>query len=70
MEWKGIRVCEWYYTEQLAVPENCVHWHDRQNNQRKEARFLKLVARGFLPGTPVSSPPSSVNGSANKIKLK
>ena len=22
------------------------------------------------PGTPVSSPPSSVNGSANKIKLK
>ena len=24
----------------------------------------------FSPGTPVSSPPSSANGSANKIKLK
>ena len=32
--------------------------------------FLKLVARIFFQGTPVSSPPSSVNGSANKIKLK
>ena len=30
-----------------------------------EARFQR-----FSPGTPVSSPPSSVNGSANKIKLK
>ena len=26
--------------------------------------------QGFSPDTPVSSPPSSVNGSANKIKLK
>ena len=30
--------------------------------------FLKLIA--FSLGTPVSFPPSSVNGSANKIKLK
>ena len=26
--------------------------------------------RGFSLGTPVSSPPSSVNGSANKIELQ
>ena len=26
--------------------------------------------QGFSPDTPVSSPPSSVNGSASKIKLK
>ena len=32
--------------------------------------FLKLFIRGFLRDTPVSSPPSLVNGSANKIKLK
>ena len=32
--------------------------------------FLKLVARVFFSGTPVSSPLSSVNGSANKIELK
>ena len=30
-----------------------------------------LISRGrFSPGTPVSSPPSSVNGSAKKTKLK
>ena len=32
--------------------------------------FLKLVARVFFPRTPVSFPPLSVNGSANKIQLK
>ena len=31
--------------------------------------FLKLVARGVSPGTPVSSPPLLVNGSASKINL-
>ena len=29
--------------------------------------FLKLVVEGFFPDTPVYSPPSSVDGSANKI---
>ena len=32
--------------------------------------FSEACRQGFPPGTPVSSPPSSVNGSANKIKLK
>ena len=32
--------------------------------------FSEARRQGFSPGTPVSSPPSSVNGSANKIKLK
>ena len=32
--------------------------------------FLELVSQGFLRVTPVSSPPSSVNGSANKIKAQ
>ena len=34
------------------------------------SRFSEARPQGFSPGTPVSSPPSSVNGSANKIKLK
>ena len=32
--------------------------------------FSETRRQGFSPGTPVSSPPSSINGSANKIKLK
>ena len=32
--------------------------------------FSEAHRQGFSPGTLVSSPPSSVNGSANKIKLK
>ena len=32
--------------------------------------FSEARRRGFSQVTPVSSPPSSVNGSANKIKLK
>ena len=32
--------------------------------------FSEARRQGFSPGTPVSSPPLSVNGSANKIKLK
>ena len=32
--------------------------------------FSEACRQGFSLGTPVSSPPSSVNGSANKIKLK
>ena len=32
--------------------------------------FSEARHYGFSPGTPVSSPPSSVNGSANKVKLK
>ena len=32
--------------------------------------FSEARRQGFSPGTPVSSPSSSVNGSANKIKLK
>ena len=32
--------------------------------------FSEARHQGFSPGTPVSSPPSSINGSANKIKLK
>ena len=31
--------------------------------------FSEARRQGFSPDTPVSSPPSSVNGSANKIKL-
>ena len=30
--------------------------------------FSEAHRQGFPPGTPVSSPPSSVNGSANEIK--
>ena len=36
----------------------CSTWH-----------LLNLVARAFFPGTPVSSPPSSVNGSADKYSI-
>ena len=32
--------------------------------------FSEARRQGFSPGTPVSSPPSSVNGSANKNKAK
>ena len=32
--------------------------------------FAEAHHQGFFPGTPVSSPPSSVNGLASKIKLK
>ena len=32
--------------------------------------FSEAHCQGFSLGTPVSSPPSSVNGSANRIKLK
>ena len=32
--------------------------------------FSKARREEFSPGTPVSSPPSSVNGSASKTKLK
>ena len=32
--------------------------------------FSEARRQGFSPGTPVSSPTSSVNGSVNKIKLK
>ena len=32
--------------------------------------FSEAGHQGYSPGTPVSSPLSSVNGSANKIKLK
>ena len=32
--------------------------------------FSEARRKGFSTGTPVSSPTSSVNGSANKIKLK
>ena len=32
--------------------------------------FSRARRRGFSPGTPVSFPPSSVNGSANEIKRK
>ena len=32
--------------------------------------FSEAGHQGFSPGSPVSSPPSSVNGSANIIKLK
>ena len=31
--------------------------------------FSEARRHGFSPGTPVSSPPSSVDDSANKIKL-
>ena len=31
--------------------------------------FSEARRQGFSPGTPIFSPPSSVNGSANKIKL-
>ena len=31
--------------------------------------FSEARRQEFSPGTPVSSPPSSVNGSADKIKL-
>ena len=30
--------------------------------------FSEALRLGFSPGTPVSSPPSLVNGSANKLK--
>ena len=51
-------------------------WHTEQPRQKKERtdsqaeKFHLRVARGFYPGTPVSSPASSVSGSANEIKLK
>ena len=32
--------------------------------------FSEARLKGFSPGIPVSSPPSSVNGSANKMWLK
>ena len=32
--------------------------------------FSESRSQGFSPGTSVSSPSSSINGSANKIKLK
>ena len=32
--------------------------------------FSEVRRQGFSPGTPVSTPPSSVDGSANEIKLK
>ena len=32
--------------------------------------FSEARRQGFSPGTPVSSPPSSANGSVNRIKLK
>ena len=32
--------------------------------------FSEARRQGFSSGTPVSSPPSSVNGSVNKVKLK
>ena len=32
--------------------------------------FSEACCEGFCPGTPVSSPPSFVNGSANKNKDK
>ena len=32
--------------------------------------FSEARRQGFSPGTPVSSSPSSVNGSANKIKAQ
>ena len=32
--------------------------------------FPEARRQGFSPGTPVSSPPSLVNSSASKIKLK
>ena len=32
--------------------------------------FSEARCQGFSPGTPVTSPPSSVNGSANKIKAQ
>ena len=34
------------------------------------AAFSEARRQGFAPGTPVSSPPSSDYGSANKAKLK
>ena len=35
-----------------------------------DLHFPEARRQGFSPGTPVSTPSSSVNGSANKIKLK
>ena len=32
--------------------------------------FSEARRQGFSPGSPVFSPPSPVNGSANKIELK
>ena len=32
--------------------------------------FSEARCQGFSLGTPASSPPSTVNGSANKVKLK
>ena len=32
--------------------------------------FAEARRQGFSPGTPLSSPPPSVNGSGNNIKLK
>ena len=32
--------------------------------------FSEARHEGFSPGSPVSLPPSTVNGSANEIKLK
>ena len=37
---------------------------------RNERRISEARCQGFSPGTLVSSHPSSVNGSANKIMLK
>ena len=38
--------------------------------RRNEPEFSEARRQGFSPGTPVSSPPSSVNGSAYKVKFK
>ena len=42
----------------------------RLNFQLQCVSFSEARRQGFSPGTPVSSPTSSVNDSANNIKLK
>ena len=65
--------------EDVLVHQPYPHYHS-PILKRLVCLFTSLIAcsrtvyeacrQGFFPGTPVSSPPSSVNGSANKIKLQ
>ena len=63
----------WLWGEDSCL--RCTHQTQGGCGERTTAsdahiRDSEARRQGFSPGTPFSSPPSSLNGSANKIKLK
>ena len=65
-EMKGFQLYFLFQKKKKRLEEYTIHWKYMKHNN---VAFSEARCQGFSPGTPVSSPPSSVNGSANKKKL-